>query len=51
MLAPDDNPGFDPAFERTLELIYREEHGHLPDDLDEREFRSAVAERVSELFE
>lgn len=39
--------GFDAVFERVLELVRREEHGRLP-DVDERAFRSAVAEQVRE---
>lgn len=48
-MAPAEDPGFDPVYERVLELVYREEHARLPEDLDDRAFRSAVAERVGEL--
>ena len=38
----------DPVFELVLEAVAREEHLRLP-DVEERAFRSAVAERVAEL--
>ncbi|MEF8774665.1 MAG: RNA ligase family protein [Halobacteriales archaeon] len=48
-MARGEAPEFDPVYERVLELVYREEHARLPGDLDDRAFRTAVAERVGEL--
>jgi hypothetical protein len=48
-MAPAENPDFEAVFERVLELVPREEHARLPEDLDGREFRSAVADRIEEL--
>jgi hypothetical protein len=41
-------PDFDAVFEGTLAAVGREEHARLPDDHDERAFRTAVAELVGE---
>lgn len=42
------NPAFDAVFEGTLVAIAREEHARLPTTVDDRAFRTAVAERVRE---
>lgn len=40
------NPAFDGVFERTLAAVAREEHARLPPTVEDRAFRSAVAEQV-----
>ena len=45
----DREPDTELVFERVLEVVAREEHARRP-DVDERAFRSAVAERVGELL-